>query len=538
MDTFRFNLPPMLSYGIRRYDQITCMNFTKAGLVVFRRSSEPEWLISHWHPSSSILSIRGYVLRYATLYTLLDSISDSYFPERFIGVKSRLCFESTAWSPLNVSDHGNSLLAISVSSDRSVHFKILDFSSLYGGVSHKFEEIYSLTEILRQYWFVIHAYTVEGDRRMLSDIFPSLSLLMMKYNPRAFVTWVDKKLRGCGLVIIAFGTCVFMFALDRSDCTPLCCILACDDTDSIDDISAKLTDDSTVSVTVSSVRHPVKVWDISLVAGSMGNETRLLVSTCKLRNADTATIVRYKQPDPVVLSRCHSSNHVYLFSSIRTKKGIQIRAQPSEVAPITVDETLTLLAQTLLGSPDSAVVIDIAKRLLILCDPNRVNLGIESIAAGEDVLDTILRRITQSELIVAEFSSLDKRMHHRIAFGLYHMCCQFDPVARSGNSLRLNDRAEILASINGHNFTEETVCSECGSSGTVAFLGYKLYSVCDRGGHKVPLCMKNMEPIQIGEDLNHSGVSECCWCCSLYKTETTSVFGICEICRIGLVSPV
>ena len=447
-------------------------------------------------------------------------------------MKSRHCFESSDWSPGSISDHGNSLLAVASSADRSVHFKILDFSSLYG-VSYKFEEVYSLIEILRQKWFVVPAYKADCERRMLSDIFPSPSLCLAKYNPRESVRWVKGKLGGYGLLLIAFGSCIFMFTVSKDDCAPLFCLVACDDTDSIDEISAHLTDDSVVSITVTSVRNPPNIWDVDIHEQTIQTETRLVVSGCRVRSINRE-LGRLKQPDSAVLSSVLSPNRVDLFTAMRTRKGIEIHAEPSDSAPTTIDGTLHLLCQKLHNYQESAV-LDIARRLATLYDPASSSVVSPSVLPGHDALDSLLHRLTPSESILSEFNRLDQALRNRLAFGLHHMYCQVDSIARSAKNLRLKERAEILALINGHAYTDEIACFECGFIGALEFVGYKLYCVCHRGGHRIPVCMKNIEALRFGDTTQ---ISECCWCFSVYNTDSTSRFGICDICRIGIVSPV
>jgi len=456
-----------------------------------------------------------------------DSITDSYVPERFYGVKSRLCFESSAWSPIGVSEYGNSLLAVAVFSDRTPHFKILDYS-IQHGVSYKFEEVYSLMEILRKWWFVIPIFNSDGTRQLLPDLLPSLSLCLLKYSARMFVTWADTKLGEHGLLLLGFGSFVFVWIITSSRCEPLCCIAACDDNDSVDNISAHVPNDLLVSVTVETVKGPKLIWNIQLV----NSDTRIGVGSCHITEADNEPM-RIKQPDPSVLSTALSTNRVDVFSAIRTRKGIQIITEPSEFSPTTVEETLTLLIYVLRKSKE-ATVLDIVRRLASVYRPIAWDIGNSSIR--DHPIETVLRRFTQSEGIVADFSSLDRLERCRVAFGLHHIHSQIDPVARSGKNLRMKERSEIISLVIGRTSSDEISCVECGSLSTVDFHGYKLYSVCHQRGHKVPLCMLSMEPIQSTNQQEQ--ISECCWCLSIYKSPPGEGVGICRICRIGIVSQV
>lgn len=457
----------------------------------------------------------------------LDRISELPVSERFHGLKSKLCFESTSWSPTGISDRGNSLLGIAMFSDSSPHFKLFDHVKIHG-VSCQFEEAFSLIEILRTSWFLLPILSYTRDRAMVSDIFPSLSLCLVNTASRVFIKWVDECINGKGILVIGWGNLLFLWTVGHGSCAPIGCLHACDSDTCIDDFELSFQDDFKLGVSITTLAGSVTKWSIDLNC----SDKQINIGDFQVDNINPS-MVQIQQPNPVVLSTVTSTHKVDTFLAVRTRKGIQIQKEPCEFIPSIVEDCLRMLL-TAASRYTNSSLLDIARRLadIYLSIERRVA---SAMIDASDPLASVLSRFTSSGTFTDEMMAISKPDQRRLAFGLHHIYCQIDSVAKSGKNIRHKERDELLSFIHDHRGSDQSVCGICGLMGNRELVGFRLYNVCHQGGHKIPLCMKSLEPI----DMNSSEtVSECCWCFSIYKTSEGKSCSVCEICRIGLVTPV
>ena len=459
-----------------------------------------------------------------------DSFTEFPVSERFQGLKSKVCFESISGSPCGISARGNALLGVAIVSDCSPHFKLLDHVKVHG-LSCQFEEAFSLMEILRASWFVIPLISYTEERCMISDIFPSLSVCLGNNSSRVFIKWADDKLQGnLALLVIGWGNMVFLWSVGVHGCTPLVGLEACESDNSIDDVRISLCNESRVVVSIKTLAGPETDWSLQIIRSL----TQITVGTFEVEKVHPE-ILRITQPNPVLLSSVTSKNGIDTFLALRTRKGIQIHKQPTDLAPSTTDDCLRMLLTTAVRFADTSL-LDIARRLADLHKPIEWKMG-ASMIDPNDPLASVLGRFTQSTetILMDALGAVDDADKARLAFGLHHIHCQIDGLAKSGKKLRLKERGELLALINKRKDGDQSECSTCGLVGNIELVGFKLYNICHQGGHRIPLCMKSLETIDIHSPGN---VSECCWCFSIYKTNTGKSCGVCEICRIGLVTPI
>lgn len=178
-------------------------------------------------------------------------------------MSNKSCFDCTSWS-------FRSLLASSVHADSSLHVKI--YQSVPGLLSLSFSEIYSVIEILRDKWLTIPYYQAEApfSRGMITDSYPSLSMILDKAVPRSFVKWLPGTVASHEILVMAWGTLIFLVCVNEDACIPMGALgvrssdSELDPIDSLEVSSVVSGDTTTCTVTCRTVKANISAWEIRL----------------------------------------------------------------------------------------------------------------------------------------------------------------------------------------------------------------------------------------------------------------------------------
>ncbi len=447
--------------------------------------------------------------------------------ERFLGTKTKSCFEASDWSPMGISDRGNCLLAVSFHSDRQVHFKIYDYIEIHG-ISCNFEEVYSLIDILRVSWLCVPFFGNTGERSLLSDMCPSMSFYRARYTPRSFVKWSNELLHGEAVLVSSWNALVFIWIISKLTCDAIGCFEACTEFDSIDDIRVHVIEGSLIVVTVDTMTSPTKKWSFETKHGPMDSRPTLRMASCTVEELPMSPPI-LRTPNPTTLSVANSQNAVYQISAVRTRKGVQILSQAADTSPETIADAFATLFESVVMRPNMPLV-DIVQRIAFLYKP--INCDAKSTISG-DILAVITSRFVSSADQIKCEMSMTQRDRLRIAYALHVLYCRLDPIVRVvPKSAMMSERRDLLSKISGIELTDDAACTVCGSLAHRELVGNKVYNVCHDRDHRVPLCMSSMEPLLVGN------ISECCWCFSVYHVNDQDSVSICQICRVGIVRPI
>lgn len=104
---------------------------------------------------------------------------------------------------------------MSMQCDNSIHIKI--YRPEYKPTSMEFEYSFSVMEFLRDQWLTIPHYELDGTRGMVTDLYPSLSMALSGYCPRSFVKWLPEKLGQHEVLVVGWGSSVFLIATHLVD---------------------------------------------------------------------------------------------------------------------------------------------------------------------------------------------------------------------------------------------------------------------------------------------------------------------------------
>jgi hypothetical protein len=445
----------------------------------------------------------------------LDSPPEYAAGEDFSGIKGQANFDSTSWSPTRLSSDGSSFFAISSRSDGGVHFKIFGYKSRFG-LGIDFDEIYSLMEILRLRWFLIPLWISDEPRSMLSDVYPSLSLLQSNYFSKTITKWLPS-----GELVTGWGSWIFMWKVSESDCYPIGCF----EVPRSDPVKNPI---DTLSVhnhgfSVTSVRGTSETqWAFTIIDDQI--ETVIVKSHPVTVSKNLHQIVGGKEgiasnsiKGGIALSATYSVNMIELYIARRTSKSIQIVRQFNQPS-YTMENLIDLLLNKAINSDNHLMDILIAMISVYRNDSGRRLAVMDE----RDVFRTMVNRFTGSE----GYTSANGPVEKRLALGLHHAHSQLDYLAASSAKARMNERRTILEQIVGHHIPHTVACAACSDlSARVEYSSYRFYSICS-DNHRQVLCQLTFVPLGVGT------VVECCWCKSVYTTDRG--ISLCSLCRIGL----
>lgn len=423
-----------------------------------------------------------------------------------MGTTDRVSFEGSSWSPLGLSRGGGSLLALSTHSDLSVHFKILEYA--YRGGSLEFREVFSLMELLREQWYLIPMYLRDGDKCLVTDKYPSLSMCLEGHVAPSFVAWWKQ----CpeGILVTAWGCLVFVWHLSR--CIGVLEVHSCDflrqPMRSLQLGTNPKSGGPLVSCT--SIHGFVTEWSFGLLKNSGGNFS-LVSPSCTATRAPVEIVAISTE---VCLSTCPSENGCFQYAAFRTLKSVQIARR----------STLSLedaIAHLLRSAQSHHPLMDVQALIgsLYKC---RSGGHLEKLDE-RNPLESVIKRFTPVETSW-DIHSLDHRSQLALAFGLHHLHSRIDPLAASNPSARRLEKQHLLTLL-GSPVRSQFFCPICLEPAGILDWAFRKIG-CKDQTHTFPVYIESMKAV------TDSAVA-CSFCQLVFPT---SPIRVCTFCRIGVVA--
>ena len=476
------------------------------------------------------------------IYTLPISRYESEEPKErlarmdtFSGTCGRTCFESTSWSPLGLSDTGASILAVSIHSDKSVHFKLFRYVTKH--ISIELVEHASLMELLRTQWLSVPLFGGDGSRKPITEEFPSLSMCLEGFVEHSFVRWCPTRLSSdCGVLVTAWGCVVFVWAISGPKCTVIGCMDLPASRSSRNPIgSVQVSQLASVGdgmcqmgVTVALVDGLQYDWTVTVSSG-------IYIQTATATTSAPAPMMTLAKPlghkqyasnsiaGGVSLAACSSANNAFDFILRRTSRSVQIfRTVAPELQSVSSAISLLLIQAIRTRRP----LMDIAAAIT---DMYKARPGKIAPLETNTALTCMIERLTHEPC--TGFALPDGALGIRLAMGLHHLHSRIDPIAASAGRTRRSER-KALIELMGLPTGREVKCVVCSASCTTDEEVGKATCV-GNPDHVMLLCQLTMDPIFTEPAL------ECCFCRSVIKmTDGMKPVAACPVCRIGVTNSI
>ena len=353
----------------------------------------------------------------------LDPKSDYKLYDDFAGIHDKLAIESTSWSPMGISTTGSSLLAVSVHSDKSVHFKIFHYKPYY--ISIQFEEIFSLIDILRSAWFTIPLFT--PDRGLLTDMYPSLSMCLEGYCQRSFVKWTES-----GLLVTGWGSILFLWKFKADSVIPVCAFSIPESGFHKNPIRSLNVLESAIELSIgtTSVDRTVVTWTMRIDK----DDSAVLEVAMNI----SRDVVNWEGLNVVPILATNSSiNGIYSFIVQKNLKSVQIFKRLKNPSLI---DAIALLLHSAKNYPNRPL-IDIISGLVELYVPRPGKLV--PIDNPDHVLESMISRIVHDEP-TGPIEINNPKLKTQLAFGLHHFHSRIDPIAASSGRVRQQEKSFLL----------------------------------------------------------------------------------------------